>query len=227
MRALKEDRREVFELLSDSEPDVDDPDSDLEVIDTLKPTSRSSSAIPPLSNANDAHDNDSEVEEPGAAPETTSPSSNVDEDCVDSELLESDMVWQDDGTSHVRIGPFRPTRKVTVERMEYREGLPPFIPYTAFALESSLTSVMRNTDSGTPPPKSSSRSRLSFRMRTMTCGSWAAVAVVPNSCLRPGRSLPTADVPTRPVKVLTHVSSLILPFETQSVSNWIQHHTTQ
>jgi hypothetical protein len=31
-------------------------------------------------------------------------------------------VWQDDGTSFVRTGTFRPTVKVTVERMEYRDG---------------------------------------------------------------------------------------------------------
>jgi hypothetical protein len=46
MRALNEDGREVFELLSDSEPDADNPDSDLEVINALQRTSRSSSAAP-------------------------------------------------------------------------------------------------------------------------------------------------------------------------------------
>jgi hypothetical protein len=36
--------------------------------------------------------------------------------------MESDTVWQDDGNSFVRTGTFRPTAKVTVERIEYREG---------------------------------------------------------------------------------------------------------
>jgi hypothetical protein len=48
MRAVKENGHEVFVLLSvsDSEPDADDRDSGLEVIEALKRTSRSSSAIP-------------------------------------------------------------------------------------------------------------------------------------------------------------------------------------
>lgn len=46
MRALHEGGREVFELLSDSEPEADDGDSDLEVMEALQRTSRSSSTIP-------------------------------------------------------------------------------------------------------------------------------------------------------------------------------------
>ncbi|KAJ6598084.1 hypothetical protein DFH09DRAFT_1071134 [Mycena vulgaris] len=46
MRALHEGGREVFELLSDSEPEADDGDSDLEVMEALQRTARSSSAIP-------------------------------------------------------------------------------------------------------------------------------------------------------------------------------------
>ncbi|KAJ6622122.1 hypothetical protein B0H10DRAFT_2214720 [Mycena sp. CBHHK59/15] len=46
MRALHEGGREVFELLSDSEPGTDDRDSDLEVMEALQCTYRSSSAIP-------------------------------------------------------------------------------------------------------------------------------------------------------------------------------------
>jgi hypothetical protein len=47
MRTLNESGREIFELLSDSEPDADEPDSDLEVMHALQRTSRSSSVIPP------------------------------------------------------------------------------------------------------------------------------------------------------------------------------------
>ncbi|KAJ6621009.1 hypothetical protein B0H10DRAFT_2188252 [Mycena sp. CBHHK59/15] len=46
MRALHEGGCEVFELLSDSEPRTDDRDSDLEVMEALQRTYRSSSAIP-------------------------------------------------------------------------------------------------------------------------------------------------------------------------------------
>ncbi|KAJ7938925.1 hypothetical protein B0H13DRAFT_1851098 [Mycena leptocephala] len=55
--------------------DANDPDSDLEVIDALQPTSRSFSAMPPPSHATNVHDDVSDVEELGAAPGTTSPSS--------------------------------------------------------------------------------------------------------------------------------------------------------
>jgi hypothetical protein len=48
MRALNEGGREVFELISDSEPEADEPDSDVdvEVVEALRHTSRSSSTIP-------------------------------------------------------------------------------------------------------------------------------------------------------------------------------------
>ncbi|KAJ6600110.1 hypothetical protein B0H10DRAFT_2231069 [Mycena sp. CBHHK59/15] len=119
MRTLNEDGREVFELLSDSESELDHPDSDMEVIEELRHTSRSSSTIP-SSRGDSVHDSETEFGEPQMA----SPSDDEAENSSDSEseLLESDTVWQDDGTSLVRIGKFKPTQKVTVERMEYREG---------------------------------------------------------------------------------------------------------
>lgn len=46
MCALSENGREVLELLSNSEPEGEDRDSDLEVIEALQRTFRSSSAIP-------------------------------------------------------------------------------------------------------------------------------------------------------------------------------------
>ncbi|KAJ7629844.1 hypothetical protein B0H17DRAFT_1150437 [Mycena rosella] len=46
MRVPTEGGREVLELLSDSEPDASGVESDLEVVQALKPTSRSSSIIP-------------------------------------------------------------------------------------------------------------------------------------------------------------------------------------
>ncbi|KAJ7438291.1 hypothetical protein B0H11DRAFT_1935338 [Mycena galericulata] len=70
-RTLNEGGREVFELLSDSEPDPDDGKSDAEVMETLQRTSRSSSAVP-LSDANDVPDDKSDIEEPDTASETLS-----------------------------------------------------------------------------------------------------------------------------------------------------------
>ncbi|KAJ7291881.1 hypothetical protein C8J57DRAFT_1588616 [Mycena rebaudengoi] len=113
MRTLNESGREIFELLSDSEPDADEPDSDLEVMHALQRTSRSSSVIPPAD-----HDIDSEFN----TSRTASGLPSDDESGDDTELAESDTVWQDDGTSRVRIGKFRPTKKISVERMEYRKG---------------------------------------------------------------------------------------------------------
>ncbi|KAJ6597312.1 hypothetical protein B0H10DRAFT_1959905 [Mycena sp. CBHHK59/15] len=62
MRTLNEDSQEVFELLSDSEADTDGRDSDLEVMEALQRTSRSSSTIPPCVtvDADDCPDDESE-----------------------------------------------------------------------------------------------------------------------------------------------------------------------
>ncbi|KAJ7690410.1 hypothetical protein B0H17DRAFT_1179932 [Mycena rosella] len=108
MRTLHEGGREVFELLSDSEPEADD--SDLEVLEALQHTSRSSSAIP-LPDPKQFLDDNSD----SAEPDTRSESSDEENG---SDLIKSDTVWLDDGTSLARIGPFRPTRKMTVARME-------------------------------------------------------------------------------------------------------------
>ncbi|KAJ7467353.1 hypothetical protein B0H11DRAFT_2046863 [Mycena galericulata] len=138
MRALNEDGREVFELLSDSEPDADEPDSDLEVIDALQRVSRSSSAIPltdadhfsdgdkavasessssNVADVNHFTDNDFDSEEPD-----TGSGAALGSDDDASDLEESETVWQDDGTSLVRTGKFRLTQKLSVERIEYRVG---------------------------------------------------------------------------------------------------------
>ncbi|KAJ6543278.1 hypothetical protein DFH09DRAFT_1322276 [Mycena vulgaris] len=101
MRALNEDGREMFELLSDSEPDDYNRDSELEVIEAPQHTSRSSSTISHgqcavlnyLSLCSliiiDA-DDDSESEEPAAASGLASPSDDEAEKCHDSGLVESD-----------------------------------------------------------------------------------------------------------------------------------------
>ncbi|KAJ6590944.1 hypothetical protein DFH09DRAFT_1073718 [Mycena vulgaris] len=73
MRALNEDGREMFELLSDSEPDDYNRDSELEVIEAPQHA-----------------DDDSESEEPAAASGLASPSDDEAEKCHDSGLVESD-----------------------------------------------------------------------------------------------------------------------------------------
>ncbi|KAF7372724.1 hypothetical protein MSAN_00477700 [Mycena sanguinolenta] len=111
-----------YEILSDSESDTD---SDLEVIEALQAGSRSSSAVPVPS----VPDSDAVLyQQP--SPSTTLPGDDADEDPMrkeptaghDYSLVESDTLWLDDGTSMMRIGTFRPTAKITVEQMEYRDG---------------------------------------------------------------------------------------------------------
>ncbi|KAJ7723929.1 hypothetical protein B0H16DRAFT_331185 [Mycena metata] len=135
VRTLNEAGKEVFEILSDSEPDVDGRDSDIEVVDALRPSSRASSVI--SSSYVDPGGSDSEGLDAAGQDLGSSAMSDADDSASDSEgtpiglvtppedatdLVESDTVWQDDGTSLVRVGTFRPTRRMTVERMEYRTG---------------------------------------------------------------------------------------------------------
>ncbi|KAF8173410.1 hypothetical protein K438DRAFT_1980955 [Mycena galopus ATCC 62051] len=137
LRTLNEDGHEIFELLSDSDAG-EDHDSDQEVIEALRRTSRSASAIPP-SVADDVND-DIEVAKSGGVPphddENFLASDDWDEDDLsedaaddlpaqddsDSPLVESDTVWEDGATSFVRTGMFHPMRSVTVNRMEYCNG---------------------------------------------------------------------------------------------------------
>ncbi|KAJ7924780.1 hypothetical protein B0H13DRAFT_1863645 [Mycena leptocephala] len=98
MRALNEGGREVFELISDSEPEADESDSDVEVVEALRHTSWSSSTIP-SSDADDFYGTNSECE----ASKQVSPSDVEAKDEDDSDLTESDMVWMDDGKSFREI----------------------------------------------------------------------------------------------------------------------------
>ncbi|KAF7377145.1 hypothetical protein MSAN_00133600 [Mycena sanguinolenta] len=118
--------KNFYEILSDSESDTE---SDLEVIEALHRTSRSSSAVP-LSSESGTGDLDSESEVIGSG--VLNPLSSDDDhneqsqdggdDTDNSELVESDTLWMDDGISFMRIGDFCPTAKICVERMEYRTG---------------------------------------------------------------------------------------------------------
>ncbi|KAJ6615683.1 hypothetical protein B0H10DRAFT_1949699 [Mycena sp. CBHHK59/15] len=66
MRTLNNGGREIFELLSDSEPETDQPEceSDLEVIEALQRDSRSSSLIPLAAPSDHLPDDDSDSAEP-------------------------------------------------------------------------------------------------------------------------------------------------------------------
>ncbi|KAJ7166137.1 hypothetical protein C8R46DRAFT_997239 [Mycena filopes] len=146
---------EVIEISSDSD------DSDVEVMDALRPGSRSSSVHPfsdvdliePHTDApaldhpsglenprpdsrsstyshlhrieSDTDERDGQASRPSGLDDPRSDSETdaaADSDHADDDLVESDTVWQDDGTSLARVGTFRLTRKLTVERMEYRQG---------------------------------------------------------------------------------------------------------
>ncbi|KAJ7922381.1 hypothetical protein B0H13DRAFT_2655645 [Mycena leptocephala] len=166
MGALNEDGREVFELLSDSEPDADNPDSDLEVINALQRTSRSSSAAPLTdadcftdqdegtlvsgssnsADADDITDDDSDSGEPVATEyiregwEWDSATPTIDDA---SDLEDSDTMWQDNGTSLVRTGKFRITQKLTVERIEYRVG-----PAVIYPIHRTPTAIVVDLTNG-------------------------------------------------------------------------------
>ncbi|KAJ7653606.1 hypothetical protein DFH06DRAFT_1417176 [Mycena polygramma] len=142
----------VFELLSDSDSEPDAADSDVEVIATLQPNSRSSSVAPltdpdPFTDDDEAatslssktpdgdyhSDNDFDANQPSEGPK--------DDDT--SDLEESDTVWQDDCTSFVRIGKFRVNQRLSVERVEYRMG--PAVIYPILRTPTAIVVNLVNT----------------------------------------------------------------------------------
>ncbi|KAF8172216.1 hypothetical protein K438DRAFT_1981666 [Mycena galopus ATCC 62051] len=129
MRVLTEDGHEVLELLSDSDED-EDLNSDQEVIEALRRTSRSSSILAPSIPDSTAYDDIDSVfgGEPSYDDQNSSQLTDDDSSAVDSfPLVESNTVWEDGSKSFVRdTGIFHPIRGVTVERMEYRDG-PAFV----------------------------------------------------------------------------------------------------
>ncbi|KAJ7817561.1 hypothetical protein B0H13DRAFT_1922857 [Mycena leptocephala] len=109
-RTLNAGGHEIIELLSDSESDS--AESDLEVTDVLMHgASRSSSPV-----------SQQLLGEIGSDDETAI-SSGPFQPCS-----ESDTHWEDGATSMARIGSFRITRKVKVERIEYVTGAPSILP---------------------------------------------------------------------------------------------------
>ncbi|KAF8185240.1 hypothetical protein K438DRAFT_1973954 [Mycena galopus ATCC 62051] len=110
MRALTEDGHEILELLSDSDAE-EDLNSDLEVMEALRRSSRSSSVIAPSipdSTVDDdldgdiggglSHDNQDFAE----FPEGDRPAENDFSPADNFPLVESDTIWEDGGKSFVR-----------------------------------------------------------------------------------------------------------------------------
>ncbi|KAJ7774537.1 hypothetical protein DFH07DRAFT_952250 [Mycena maculata] len=116
MRILSEGGKDIFELLSDSEPETSDID---EVLAMLQNASRSSTAPPDVDDLSDGP-HEGETSAPSSAmPPLIYVDDSEDDFDDDSELVESDTLWQDEITSFCRIGKHRLTQKVTVDRMEY------------------------------------------------------------------------------------------------------------
>ncbi|KAJ6514138.1 hypothetical protein DFH09DRAFT_1374065 [Mycena vulgaris] len=119
-RTLKEGNKEVLEILSDSDSEVEDfrgEDSD----DFLP---RSDAVSEATYVGTDLDDNEL----------------SADESESDGSLQDSDTLWLDDGlSSRVRVGEMRVTSNVTVQRVEYVPGLPSAFPIpeiaTAFVVD--------------------------------------------------------------------------------------------
>ncbi|KAJ6476773.1 hypothetical protein C8R47DRAFT_1141352 [Mycena vitilis] len=144
LRALNENGQEGFELLSDPDSEPDAADSDVEVIATLQPNSRSSSVVP-LTDSDPFSDDDEGLTFMSSKTpdedyysdddfDTNQPSNGPEDD-----LEESDTVWQDDCTSFVRIGEFRVNQRLTVERVEYR-----MVPAAIYPILRTPTAIVVN-----------------------------------------------------------------------------------
>ncbi|KAJ7933578.1 hypothetical protein B0H13DRAFT_1856083 [Mycena leptocephala] len=138
-RVLQEGEREVLEILSDS-----DLDSDLE-----DPAARGEHPSDDLGHGTDNAreswafpSSDIQSDTSYAATDLDGYSSSEDSRMeTASELQQSDMLWEDgDISSLVRIGEFRVTKEVTVERVEYLTGFPSLYPIpetsTAFVIDA-------------------------------------------------------------------------------------------
>ncbi|KAK7008311.1 hypothetical protein R3P38DRAFT_3280934 [Favolaschia claudopus] len=103
VKVHQEGGHDVLEILSDSEPDEPEPDSDIEVLRSLITSSSRSSSIPPTSDFDSGEVNVSDSD---------------DNDPLD--LQKSDTIWQDSGIYSLFIeGTFKITTRTTVNRIEY------------------------------------------------------------------------------------------------------------
>ncbi|KAJ7742369.1 hypothetical protein DFH07DRAFT_1063777 [Mycena maculata] len=114
-RTLIEGNREVFQILSDSEGSDSEEGSGSARIGTESVTgARGSSPLPPSSDF---------------LTETELGGESSDESEIVADLQKSDTAWLDQGlSSRVRLGPFRVTSNVTVQRVEYLTELASVYP---------------------------------------------------------------------------------------------------
>ncbi|KAJ7867305.1 hypothetical protein B0H13DRAFT_2281228 [Mycena leptocephala] len=128
-RTLNAGGHEIIELLSDSESDG--AESDLEVTDVLMHgSSRSSSPVSQQFLGEIGSDDETAISSGPFQPCSDDGHSDDDESLPAEKfpLVESDTHWEDGATSMMRIGSFRITRKVKVERIEYVTGAPSILP---------------------------------------------------------------------------------------------------
>ncbi|KAJ7087038.1 hypothetical protein C8R43DRAFT_310073 [Mycena crocata] len=126
IRALKEGDREVLEILSDSESESESPSAPADDFEIDESASMAPSELE--SESTFIETDFDEIHSLSDEPETT------------NELQESDTFWMDDGmSSQVRVGRFRVTNSVTVQRVEYLNWLPSILPIpeitTAFVVD--------------------------------------------------------------------------------------------
>ncbi|KAJ7701299.1 hypothetical protein B0H16DRAFT_1833555 [Mycena metata] len=135
LRTLIEGGREVFELISESEPE---PDSEVEV---GAPPIRSSSRASSITMYTDT--DDLNLGGQSGTDDFRDGASDVDDrDGNDSDKDDprpSDTLWQDDITSSVRTGRFTITQKIKVQRLEHLSEIPSIWPIprtsTAFVID--------------------------------------------------------------------------------------------
>ncbi|KAJ7702166.1 hypothetical protein B0H16DRAFT_1832003 [Mycena metata] len=143
LRSLIEGGREVFELISESEPE---PDSEVEVgTPPIRPSSRASSItmytdtddfnLGGQSGTDDFRDGASDVDDHDGNVNPIVKHDDSDKD----DPRPSNTLWQDDITSSVRTGRFTITQKIKVQRLEYLSEIPSIWPIprssTAFVID--------------------------------------------------------------------------------------------
>ncbi|KAJ7749098.1 hypothetical protein B0H16DRAFT_1461275 [Mycena metata] len=182
LRTLIEGGHEVFELLSESEPE---PDSEVEV---GTPPIRSSSRASSITMYTDTDDfnlgGQSGMDDfrDGASGhwlmlmivmQMSIPSSNTvwTDDSDKDDPRPSDTLWQNNITSAVRTGRFTITQKIKVQRLEHLSAIPSIwpIPRTSTAFVIDLNDD--NTILSTRTLGTSWRLIVSSKMRTMMLGS--------------------------------------------------------
>ncbi|KAJ6500282.1 hypothetical protein DFH09DRAFT_1289819 [Mycena vulgaris] len=122
-RTLKEGNKEVLEILSDSDSEVEDCQGEVQLTNSDDFLPRSDAGSKATYVGIDLDDNELSAESES-----------------EGDLQDSDTLWLDDSlSSRVRVGEMRVTSNVTVQRVEYVPGLPSAFPIpeiaTAFVVD--------------------------------------------------------------------------------------------